>query len=502
MPAKAANELEQDPRETTLFAGITGVNTSGNRTDIGQTFAYNLENIVPVGPGNLTPVPNLSGVLHNFASTPYAAEPVNYGGTEYIVVFCVDGSVWLWAIIAKTATQINSGTLLSGAGSQMVPWPISTPPVILFIDSTGYYAYNGTTFTKITGTGVPSSGDTIEIIWQRVFISQGRTLYCSGAGDYCAPSWLPANGAGFLVLTDPLIRGTKLYRMRAAQGALYLYHQTGVNIIPSANVPLGLVPPTPQLQDYNVEAVRGSDQPASVVPFDMYDVYASRSGAYQMYGFSPIQLSTNIADTWKYIDWTQPVSAGQFVLYGANWAAFSFKRLNDPNFGSNWIVGCVSSDLNGSPQWWFLNGGSINLVTTGWVNGTPTLFGFSGTALYQFCSDTTTAPRIVVQTALTPADNPIRTKSTLKCGFQGDFYSIGSSGNFSLTLDNENTSTAVALQLPTTITGNFQRYFPNGDAPNVGNARYVGFTLIATGWNLRPRFFALDYKLRESWGLK
>jgi hypothetical protein len=576
----AATELDQDPRQTGLFGSVVGVNTSGNRTDIGVSFAANLENLCPVGAGNLVPIPNFSAPLHTFASAPYSFCGQNYNGTEYLVVFCVDGSVWLWNIAAKTATQINVGTLLSGANSQCSYWPISSPPALIFIDSTGYYEWNGTTFSLIsetvftglatlvsgsdvltvtgvttgalavgntmtdvggaipafttiddfdtgsggTGTyllsqnatatistpevitgqalGVPSGGDCIEIYNGRVFISQGRALYCSGAGDYSANAWMPLNGAGFSILTDPNIRGPKITRMRSAQGLLYYWHPTGVNVISNLSVPLGLIPPSPTWQDTNIEAVSGCDQPNAVVPFDTYDIWAARSGGWQMYGLTPLALSQDVSDTWKYVDWTQPVSAGQFVLNGINWAAFTFKRLNDPNFGSNWITGAVSY-LNGGYRWWFLNAGTTNpidLIATGWINNTPYLFGFSGSVLYQFCEDTTTTPTIVFQTALTPTDNVIRQKQTLKCGFQADFYNIGNPSNFSLTLDNENTSTAVAIQLPTAVAGNYQRYFPNGDAPNAGK-RFVGFTLTATGWNIKIRVLAFDYMLREPWGL-
>jgi hypothetical protein len=501
VPGKQNGALTPPQRDTMVFAAPLGVDTTNARTDIAATNAYYLENLCPQGNGNLLTIPNVSAALATFSGNPYGARGINLNNREYVRVFSSDGTVWLYDIVAQTATQVGSG--LSGAGSQCAMW---TNAPLLMIDSTGYYSWDGTTFTHITGTGVPSGGDTIEVFQGRVWISSGRTVYFSGAGGFDSGAtdgtnyWLPQNGAGFHVLTDPKVRSAKLTGMHGANGLLFLYHLCGVNVISNVNVPLGLIPPTPTLEDDNIESVAGTDQ-GSISAFGLYDIYSSRMGASEMYGITRLSLSDSIQETWKYIDWTKAVSCAQFVLNGQQWGAYCFSRLNDPNFPDGYTIGVFGQGAQGY-NWWFINAGAVNLIVTGWVGGTPQLFGFIGNQIYQIMADTTTAPGFVWQTRLAPMEDPLATKETLQCGVQADFFSVGTPTNLQLYLENENQSNPVsAMQWPTSISGNYQRYFPNAGMPNLGG-RSVGFKLVSSGgWQLRLRLMAIDYMVRERWGL-
>lgn len=496
--------LSPPQRDNLIFPAAVGVDTSAARTDIQNPFAFDIQNLCPIGNGNLLSIPNISAVLNTYLSTPFSISGQNLKGTEYVAALCADGSIHLYNISAQSDAVINVPMHLSGAGSQCCMWENST---MLFIDSTGYYSWDGSTFMKITGTGVPSSGDTIEVYDGRVWISQGRTVFFSGAGGFDSGSvsgtnyWLPANGAGFTVITDPKMRASKLTGMHQANGLLFLYHQTGVNVISNVNVPLGLIPPTPNIENDNIEAVSGCDQPDSIVPFDIYDIYASRSGPYEMYGVTLLPLGARITGTWKYVDFTQPVTAGQFVLNGSQWGAYCFSRLNDPDFGSGYTIACFSQSGQ-DYKWWFINyPGPVNRICTGWVNGTPSLFGLIGNQLFQLMGDPTTAPPWLWRTQIAPMEDPLAQKETLQCGFQADFFGVGPPGGISLAIETETQSQLVPnLQLPTLVTGPYQRYFPNAGVPNMGG-RSVGLNLSSTGgWPVRIRLLAIDYMERNRWG--
>jgi hypothetical protein len=215
-----ASKPDERPLLSKYFRQMIGINTQAARTAIPDDYFYNLENIIPIGPQNAHVVPNISSSLINYAAdTIYWSQGLNLNGTEYLVNFATTGKVFLYNIAANTSAQVNSGTLLSGAGSQCTQWKNTE---ILFIDSTGYYNYDGTTFAKITGSGVPSSGNAIAVYASRVWIAQGRVLYCSGVDDYSASSWTAANGAAAINLTDPQIRST-IYRLISANGYLYIF---------------------------------------------------------------------------------------------------------------------------------------------------------------------------------------------------------------------------------------------------------------------------------------
>lgn len=511
IPGSQIRGLDQQPaalsppqRDNLIFPAAAGVDTSAARTDIQNPFAFDIQNLCPIGNGNLLSIPNISTALSTYGATPISIQGVNLNDTEYIIVLLNNGIIVLHNIETKLDVEINAAYPFSGTALQSSTW---TDAPLLFIDTSGYYSYDGLTFTKITGTGVPSGGDTIEVYDGRVWISQGRTVFFSGAGGFDSGAmngtnyWLPANGAGFTVITDTKMRGAKLTGMHQANGLLFLYHQTGVNVISNVNVPLGLIPPTPNIENDNIEAVSGCDQPDSIVPFDIYDIYASRSGPYEMYGITLIPLGARITGTWKYVDFTQPVTAGQFVLNGSQWGAYCFSRLNDPDFGSGYTIACFSQSGQ-DYKWWFINyPGQVNRICTGWVNGTPVLFGLIGNSLYQLMADPTTAPPWLWRTQIAPMEDPLAEKETLQCGFQADFFAAGPPGGITLAIETETESQQVSnLQLPTSIAGAYQRYFPNAGVPNMGG-RSVGLSLASTGgWPVRLRLLAIDYMERNRWG--
>ncbi len=509
-----ASEQDSRPLRTLSIRELNGVSTSAQRIAIPDDKAYNLENIIPIGPQNHHVVPNISASLINYGTDSiYASQGVNLAGTEYLANFAGNGKVFYFNVGAVTSAQVNAGNLLSGAGSQCDQWKNT---VTLFIDSTGYYSYDGATFAKITGAGVPSGGDSIAVFAGRVWISSGRTLYFSGADDYTAASWLPANGAGFQNLTDPQIR-SKIQRMRASIGYLYLFHSTGVNVISNVVVPIGAVPPTPQYQNTNIQTIIGTDQPASVVPFDRYLLFANRYGAYMMYGISAPKLSEDLNGTWQYLDFSQVISAGQVVVDNILCAAFLLKRANDPTFGSNTVV-ALWFKRGDKDIWWFANYGAITFIVSTFVNNVAALYGFIGNKLYQLFADATTAPAVNIMTKLYPMEDELARKELLKIGFRAYFFVFGSA--ITLTADTQTGSfdTNVSKNLvqgPWVNLAGQQGFWINtaliiggwvtpGPFLTLGDAiplfdQYVGMTLKSTNYKFILQLLAMDYKLGNRW---
>lgn len=520
----SASKADERQLLSKYFRQFIGVNTQAARTAIPDDYFYNLENIIPIGPQNAHVVPNISGVLHNYAGDSiYWSQGLNLNGVEYLVNFSINGKVFLYNIAAATSAQINSGTLLSGAGSQCTQWKNTQ---ILFIDSTGYYNYDGTTFAKITGTGVPSSGNAIAVYAGRVWIAQGRVLFCSGVDDYSAPSWTAANGAAAINLTDPQIRST-IFRLISANGYLYIFSVTAINAISDVYVPSGASPPTPVFTNQNLQALIGTDQPASVIPYDRNVMFASRYGIHTLIGVDAPKISVDIDGTWQFADFTQTISAGQVVVANILCGAFLMKRANDPVFGSNTIVvlwfnrddtNPTTGVVDATDIFWFANYGALTYIVQGIVNNVPALFGFIGNKLYQLFADMTTAPETQVWSKLWPMEDEIAKKQVVQCGFEADFSIYGDSLDLfvdtSGTSINANIQTNVAFGLwinSSGVTGQWENaamvpggwvapglYLLSGIAPPAWD-RHVGLRLTSTGYAYELHLMAMDYKLGDRW---
>jgi hypothetical protein len=508
---------QKDPAQllTKLFKDFTGVNTAASRLAIPDDKVYNCENVIPIGSQNYHVVKNISGVLAGYGSdTVYWSQGVNLNNTEYLVNFSNTGKVFFYNVATKTSNQVNSGSPLSGANSRCCQWQNN---IILFIDATGYYSYDGTTFSQVLGSGVPSFGDDIQVYAGRVWIVQGRLLILSGAGDYSAASFLPANGAAFTALVDPQIR-TKVSRMTVANGYLYLFAATSVNIISNVQVPFGSVPPSPIFLNTNIQTLIGTDQPASIFAFDIFTMFANKYGVYKLYGLNAPKVSDDIDGTWQYLDFTQAISGGQVVVDNILCTAFLIKRLNDPQFGSNTVLALWFQKDN-KDHWWFANYGALTFIVPTFVSGVATLYGFIGNQLFELFSDATTAPEAIIMTKLWPMEDDLATKEVFRVGFMAELNLLGSQIQLFVDTPTVSIDSGVAINVfsgpwvnSAGATGDWINtqgqvggwfspgpYLTSGAPPGGMFDRYIGLTLKTTGFNYELNMMALDYKLRDRW---
>lgn len=514
-----------DPKKllSKYFRSFLGVFTQAKRTAIPDDYFYNLENMIPIGDQNAQVVPNISSSLIDYgADAIYASYGVNLSGTEYLVNLASNGKVFFYNIASKTSSQVNVGTLLSGSASQLSQWQNTQ---ILFIDSTGYYHYDGTTFALITGTGVPTSGQSIAVYAGRVWIAQNRILYCSGAGDYSATAWTAANGASSVNLVDPQVRSAVI-RLLSANDYLYIFSNSSIFAISNVYVPSGASPPTPLFTLSNLQALIGTDQPLSVTPYDRNILFASRYGIHTLIGVDAPKVSSDIDGTWQYLDFSQTISAGQVVVENILCGAFLLKRSNDPNFGSNHIVALwfnrsQTNELGASTTtdiWWFANFGALTLIATGFVNEIPALFGFIGNKLYQLFEDTTTAPEVAIWTKLYPMEDELSRKQVIQCGFEADFSLYGSQLDMYVDTASQSYDANLQTNLSSGLwvnAGGTQGQWVNNSSQQGGwvapglyllsglapamNDRHVGLRLTSTGYSYALHLMAMDYKLLDRW---
>lgn len=494
-----------------VFRDFAGVNTQSQRTNIDPSeFAW-LENLQPIGPANLRTVPGISSELVNYsADTVYYAQSVNINNIEYIISFAPNGKVFAFNVAASTSTQINApATLLSGANSRVAQWKGGSAGIALFIDSTGYYSWNGTTFAKITGTGVPTAGDDIAVYSNRVWIVSGRILYYSAADDYIASAWAAGSGTGFSNLTDSTLR-SGVQRLYAANGYLYLFGLTSVNVISDVRVPSGSTAPI--FTNLNIQTIVGTDQPASVFPWNRTLMFATRYGAHGIDGVEAQRISAKIDGTWQEIDFSQSISGGSVMINNILSAAFLIKW-NDPNLGLRTIIAMFSDG-----KWWFgTQGTNVTFIVTAMKNNVPCLFGYINNRLYQLFSNTATSPAASASSALWDMGDPLSDKQSIRVGFEATI--TGYRGTFSSTVDTEQS------ELPSNISSSLGRVtwidannvsvnwinnlsnqvfwvntnynLFNGDATAYG--KYMGLTFNSTSASYQLSGFLIEYELRARW---
>jgi hypothetical protein len=499
----------EEPRRTKIFRKFNGVKNNSARNALPEDAWFYLENVQPIGDANLQVVNNISAPLFDYTShSIYWMQYANINGTDYMISFSTDGFVYAWNIVGLTNTQIGSG--FSGSGSRLAQWKNTE---LLVVDSTGYYNWAGTgTLTLISGTGVPTSGTDIAVAFGRVWIAQGRLITFSGANDFSATSFLVANGAGSLALTDPTIRNT-VTRLSAQNGYLYIISATGINAISDVYVPSGASPPTPLFTNLNIQAIIGSDQPGSIFAMNQALVFANRYGAWYLYGTNAQKISTDIDGTWKYLNFGFAISGGQFVSNNILCTGFLVQRSNDPIFGSNTVLACYHDN-----KWWFTNYGALTFASTGIVNNEPVLFGLIGNKLYQLHAVNTSGPASICMSALWPMEDELADKQVIRAGFEVTVSLFG--GTFGMTLDTVNSSSQAvtlnaggnvgwqnnagntvqwennSLVIVTWFTGSYLLY--NSTSPGV-YGKYVGATVSSSGSIYQLSAIDMDYKLRARW---
>lgn len=136
-----------------------GMNTKANRTAIDQNeFSY-LENVMPIGYGNLRVVPTYGSVLATVGSVPEYVQSGNIGNTNYLFVFQTDGRCQAMNLATNALTTVAAAGTFSSAGCQVAQWKNER---ILIIDpNNGYYNWNGTNLVKmgsVNGVTISSGG--------------------------------------------------------------------------------------------------------------------------------------------------------------------------------------------------------------------------------------------------------------------------------------------------------------------------------------------------------
>ena len=125
-----------------------GINTKANRTSIQETeFAW-LENVMPIGFGNLKVVGKQTAVGSiTWGGTVYYMGQGNIGGSEYLFAFFTNGGAEYVNLSTNVKSTLAASSTFSGSTTQITQWKNER---ILIIDSTyGYATFDGTNLVRV-----------------------------------------------------------------------------------------------------------------------------------------------------------------------------------------------------------------------------------------------------------------------------------------------------------------------------------------------------------------
>ena len=333
----------------------------------------------------------------------------------------------------------------------------------------------------------------------RVWVAQGRTVTYSAAGSY---SDFVSVSAGAFTLTDSTLHGN-IQALMSANNFLYIFGDDSINVFSDLRV---TSTGSTLFTNTNVSASVGSKRNRAIFPYFRSLLFMNDYGIYALVGSTTSKISDQLDGIFPYIDFTQPVTAGQVLLNNILCAAFNFTYA-PPNTTARQIQ-AVFFDK----KWFLTSQGAQNLLTSVPVLGVVNLYGTVGKDFYQLYSSSSASVNSMIQTALSPMQDTIRTKQALKFGVEA----ITSTGvTFNITVDSESGSSPIytlansvqwlnnsgavipwvnnsSVQIGWLYTNGYYLY--KSDAQQYG--KYLGLTLTSSDPAFVVSTFEFEHELR------
>ena len=349
---------------------------------------------------------------------------------------------------SNTVVTISGGGGANAAGTAILAGG-QISRVIMTNPGTGYTNNSNITVTITGGGGSNATAkaviltDTVSGIQTfsgRTWVSQGRTITYSAAGSY---SDFTSISAGALTLTDTTLR-SNIVQLLSANNFLYIFGEDSINVFSDVRVTnVG----TTIFTNTNVSASVGTRLPYGLFPYFRSVLFMNEYGMYALVGSTTSKISDPLDGVFPNIDFTTAIiTAGQVLLNNILCAAFNI-RYNDN--GTYRYIQAVFFEK----KWFFTNQNTalklINSIPTG---GKINMYGTTGTDLLHLYSDPANVTPTIIQSALMPMTDPIRTKQALKIGIEA---TISNGAFLFVTVDSEQGSS------PTYNLGNFVNWLNN-----------------------------------------
>jgi hypothetical protein len=491
-----------------VFREFMGMNVQSPRQSINDNQFFWLENVQPIGHGNLPTVPAQSAALATLTGESVTgAFTANVNGSDYHYAFCSSGAAYqVLAISPYSKVQIALAGTFSSSGVAAAQW--KNAGIVIIDPAKGYFDWNISAPAMLTTIDVATVGGSIATFAGRVWIGNSRTVKFTDVDSYNS---FAAAGGSFTISDSTLHNAvTQLY---TSNNFLYIIGDDSIDIHTNVTVTGGVTSFTRN----NVTASVGTNLPFSVFPYYRALVFANQAGFYGLFGASPEKISDDLDKIVQAIDFTLPVSGAQVFINNILSAAFLF-TFNDtftPAATSRSVLAIMHDK-----KWWIASQGSgLKYLVYLPISGVQTLFAWDTNKLYQLFSSATGAIASRIQTKLWDGGEPIMDKQILRGAIGLTYGGLGGQ-SVTATTDNEFGSQALAVAGTSTVTWtnsssatvqwqnasnedvNFTTtgfIFSVGAATTGGRAKYMGMTITSTNNNINFNEFALEYKSGARW---
>ena len=294
----------------------------------------------------------------------------------------------------------------------------------------------GSPTTAATATALLTSDSLSDVssFQGRVWLSQGRTVFYSAAGQY---NDFISISAGNVQITDDTLH-SNISALISANNFLYVFGDDSINVFSDVRV---TSTGNTLFTNTNVSASTGSVYYDGIFPYFRSLLFINDYGIFALIGATVSKISDALDGVFPLIDFTQPVSGGQVLVNNILCAAFNV-YYNDPVAGTRPIQ-LVFFDK----KWFVTSQGTLKHVTPVSTAKKLYLYGTGNTNLLSLYSDNTSSINTTIKSALWPMQDTIRTKQALKFGIE---VTSNTTAVLNVTVDSE-TNTSPTYVVSNTI---------------------------------------------------
>ena len=154
--------MAQSPEQQKQYhvtKSFKALNTKANRTAIDENEFSWIENVQPIGFGNLKVIPQSANVGVTWSNNVVELTNVNISNTDYILAFEANGGAEAYNLTSNTITTIATAGTFSSSGVRAKQW--KDERAIIIDPNNGYYTWDGAnliTVGSVAGIGITNVG--------------------------------------------------------------------------------------------------------------------------------------------------------------------------------------------------------------------------------------------------------------------------------------------------------------------------------------------------------
>jgi hypothetical protein len=453
------------------------LNTRANRPAIGdQEFSW-IENMFPIGDGNMRCLPTngptlftapggttiIFGYCFNVAATPFAALFMS-DGTATQVNLNTFGTT---TITASAGTFFPGSVTLNNPAPDAAQWGTSGIVIVATAGANNYWAWDGTTLFAPgaaspswlnggTPTTMPNgvAGTCVEAFQGRAWIGNGANFTNSAPSN--GADFAGADGGGTAAVTDSFLR-REITALRQANSFLYRFGDSSVNVI--SNVQSSLSPVVTTYNNQNVDPQVGTPYHKSVAAYGRGLIFAHSTGVYRLEGGAAEKISDdgldgilqNAAAALAGLSTVLQPSAAVCTIYAIKTYCLVIPA-QDPLTGN---IRTVMAMWAGGKKWFLSSQDrAVTFIMSQEVNSVLSAYGTDGTRFFQLFATTSGTLNKIIQTKLWAGDGYEITKQVMR-GYAMAKDNSGSGYTITGTLDfvNENASSSIAVTITSSTIG-------------------------------------------------